>query len=257
MLDETLISAVSWISAKGLKRLAVDQENVSRILTIMSHPLRREILLSLSEKGEHSFTDLMNSLNVHTGKLSFHIRALAGFIEQTPNGKYTLTKSGENAIRLIKDLETWAVEVDLARRTSALPLASQKKRIYAFLIDFAVVLSIFMVTAIMTGLLSSITGGGGFRPDINFIIFVVIFWVYSTLLEGFAGQSLGKRMMGLVVVRVDGKRVFYDHAAVRNFGKIFLILPFDLLTGYRLKDKRFIRYFDKFAGTTVIDLRLP
>jgi hypothetical protein len=60
--------------------------------------------------------------------------------------------------------------------------------------------------------------------------------------------------MKLLVVRVDGKRMYYDHAAVRNFGKIFVILPFDLLAGRRLKDKRFIRYFDKFAGTVVIDL---
>jgi uncharacterized RDD family membrane protein YckC len=80
-------------------------------------------------------------------------------------------------------------------------------------------------------------------------------WIYFTLLEGFAGQSLGKRIIGLAVVRVDGKKLFYDHAAVRNFGKVFL-LPFDLLIGLRLKDERFIRYFDKFAGTTVIDLKL-
>jgi uncharacterized RDD family membrane protein YckC len=80
-------------------------------------------------------------------------------------------------------------------------------------------------------------------------------WGYSTLLEGFAGQTSGKRVVGLKVVRIDGKRLFYDHAAVRNFGKAFL-LPFDLLIGLRLEDKRFVRYFDKFTGTTVIDLRL-
>jgi hypothetical protein len=44
----------------------------------------------------------------------------------------------------------------------------------------------------------------------------------------------------------------YDHAGVRNFGKAFL-LPFDLLVG--LRHEGFMRYFDKFAGTTVIDLR--
>jgi hypothetical protein len=59
-----------------------------------------------------------------------------------------------------------------------------------------------------------------------------------------------------MVIRVDGKRLFYDAAAVRNFGKGFLfLLPFDLIAGHRLKDSRFIRYFDKFAGTTVKDLR--
>lgn len=234
--------------------MAVDQESISRILSVLSHPLRREILLSLSEKGEHSFTDLMNSLNIDTGKLSFHIRNLAGFIEQTPTGKYRLTRTGENAMRLVKDLEAWAVEADLARGSSLLPLATFSKRAYAFLIDSAVVLSVFVATAIMTGLFSSITSGG-FHLDVNAFLFVLVFWVYSTLMEGFAGQTLGKRIIGLSVVRIDGKRLLYDYAGVRNIGKIFLFLPFDLLFGYRLKDRRFVRYFDKFAGTTVIDIR--
>jgi uncharacterized RDD family membrane protein YckC/DNA-binding transcriptional ArsR family regulator len=249
------VNSVGGIVSKGLVALAVDQESVSRILSVLSHPLRREILASLSEKGELSFTDLMNSLNVDTGKLSFHIRNLSGFIEQTPANKYILTRIGENAIRLIRDVETWAVEADLARRTSVLPVATLRKRVYAFLIDSAVVLSVFVVTGIMTGVFSSITGGGGFRLDVNVILFVIVFWVYSTLLEGFGGQSLGKRVIGLSVVRIDGKKLFYDDVGVRNIGKIFLFLPFDLLFGYRLKDKRFIRYFDKFAGTTVIDIR--
>jgi predicted transcriptional regulator len=49
--------------------MAVDQENVSKVLAVLSHRLRREILFILCEKGESSFTDLMNALNVDTGKL--------------------------------------------------------------------------------------------------------------------------------------------------------------------------------------------
>lgn len=87
--------------------MAVDQSNVSKILSALSHPLRREILEYLSEKQEGSFTDLMNALNIDTGKLSFHIRNLGVFLEQTPSGKYKLSKTGENAMILIKDLEAW------------------------------------------------------------------------------------------------------------------------------------------------------
>jgi uncharacterized RDD family membrane protein YckC/DNA-binding HxlR family transcriptional regulator len=233
--------------------MTVDQDNVSRVLTVLSNPLRREILLNLSDRGELSFTDLMNSLNIDTGKLSFHLRNLAGFLEQSPAGKYRLAKVGENAIRLLRDLDNWAVEAEVVRKTSDLPLARLKKRTYAFLIDFAVTSAIFMATAIATNLFSSLTAGGTFRLDVNVILFLVLFWGYFTLLEGFAGQSLGKRIIGLRVVRVDGKKLSYDQAAVRNFGKAFL-LPFDLLFGLRLKDKRFARYFDKFAGTMVLDL---
>ena len=231
--------------------MAVNHDNVSRILSALSQPLRREILSHLDEKGECSFTDLMKALNVETGKLSFHIKNLESFLEKTQAGKYKLNKVGENAIRLIRDLEAWAVEIDISRKTSILPPANFEKRAFAFLIDFLIAFAVFMA---FPNTLSLLTSLGTFRLDINVIFFLVLLWIYFTLLEGFAGQSLGKRIIGLVVIRVDGKRLFYDHAAVRNFGKVFL-LPFDLLIGTRLNDKRFIRYFDKFAGTTVIDLR--
>ena len=46
----------------------------------------------------------------------------------------------------------------------------------------------------------------------------------------------------------------YDHAVVRNFSKVYSLLPFDLFEGFQMKNIIFIRYFDKVAGTTVIDL---
>ena len=79
-------------------------------------------------------------------------------------------------------------------------------------------------------------------------------WLYSTLLEGFEGQTLGKALLGLKVITTTSKKLFYDYAAVRNFGKSFL-LPIDLLVGFRINDERYIRYFDKFSATTVISLR--
>ena len=42
--------------------------------------------------------------------------------------------------------------------------------------------------------------------------------------EGFNGQSIGKRVFGVKVVRTDGRKMSYDHAAVRNFGKLLPIL---------------------------------
>jgi uncharacterized RDD family membrane protein YckC len=231
--------------------MAVDQENVSKVLSVLSHRIRREILLILNEKGESSFTDLMNTLNIDTGKLSFHIRTLSPFLQQTESGKYRLSRAGEDAVRVIYDVESWAEAADVTRKATQLVLASFRKRTYAFLIDFGM---IFLVTSlILIELVLSFLGGD------TVIILTLLFaslgflWVYSTLLEGFSGQSIGKRVIGLKVVKINGKKMDYEHAAVRNFGKI--LLPFDLLFGYPLNDPRFIRYFDKFAGTTVIDLR--
>src|SRR5512138_2283597 len=124
--------------------MAVNQENVSKVLSVLSHPLRRDILLDLSNNGEQSFTDLLNLLKVDTGKLSFHLRSLAPFIEQTPTGKYKLSRAGEDAVRVIRDVEGWAEVADVQRKATQLPVASLKKRVIAFVIDFALMLSITM-----------------------------------------------------------------------------------------------------------------
>jgi uncharacterized RDD family membrane protein YckC len=205
----------------------------------------------LSDKGECTFTDFLNQMQVDTGKLSFHLRALSAFMEQTSTGKYKLNRAGESAVRVINDVESWAEVADVQRKAAQLPLASFRRRTYAFLVDLALIALItviFAVPELFTVL------WGSFVLDLTTLPFIALalLWGYSTLLEGFNGQTLGKRIIGLKVVRTDGKKMSYDHAAVRNFGKAFL-LPFDLLVG--LKHERFLRYFDKFAGTTVIDLR--
>ncbi len=224
-----------------------EQEKVSKILTTLSHSLRREILLHLNEKEESSFTDLMNALKIDTGKLSFHLRML----ERTADGKYKLRNVGRNAVVLIRDVEAWAVEAKHEEKKSILPLASFKKRAIAFLIDLGIAFGFILG---IPNILYPVTRSVIMNVDI--LLFLFLFWVYLTLLEGFSGQTLGKHFIGIKTVRIDGKKLFYDHAAVRNFGKVFL-LPFDLVIGYEMKEGGFVRYFDKFAGTTVVDLRSP
>ena len=235
--------------------MAVDEKSVSKVLSVLAHPLRREVLLTLSDKGECSFTDLLNVAKVDTGKLSFHLRALSSFVEQTSTGKYILSNAGENAVRVIMDVESWAEVADVSRKTSYLPLASFQRRFFAYLVDLAIILLITMVIMFPQSL--HILTTNLLSPELSAVLFITIglFWVYSTLLEGFNGQTLGKRLLGLKAIKTDGKNLSYDHAAIRNFGKSFL-LPFDIAIGLQLKNPEFIRYFDKFAGTTVINLRI-
>lgn len=229
--------------------MAVDEEKVSKILSVLSHPLRRQILLYLSQNQEGTFTDLATTFKADTGKLSFHLRSLEAFMEQTPTGKYKLSRVGQNAIVLIKDLEAWSAEAQLEKKPFIRPLASWKKRVAAFLVDFALALVLFLAVPNITYPFTMQFP----LLNLNIIVFLMLFWVYLTLLEGFGGQTIGKLLTRTKVVRISGENVFYDDAAVRNFGKVFL-LPFDLAFGLRLKDKRFIRFFDKFSGTTVIDM---
>ena len=233
--------------------MPIEQKNVSKLFTLLSHHFRREILLILNEKDEQTFTDLMTILEVDTGTLSFHLRNLKIFLEQTPTGKYKLNKLGQNAIRLIKDSEALSLETEFTKAPSSFPIASKKKRTAAFLMDLGVAFTITTATTLAASFIQLLSGN--FSLDLNLILFLTFLWLYSTLLEGFAGQTLGKAIFGLKVVNVLGKKLSYDSAAVRNFGKCFL-LPIDLLAGLKTHDKRYIRYFDKFSGTTVINIRL-
>ena len=233
--------------------MAIEEKNVSKIFLILSHNLRRDILILLNEKGELSFTDLMNELKVDTGTLSFHIRNLKQFLEQTKSSKYKLNKLGQSALRLIKDVEAINIEADFIEKQSSLRIASKKKRTAAFLIDAAVAFTITIATTLIANV--DIIFSGNFNLDLNIILFIAFLWIYSSLLEGFSGQTLGKALFNLKVVTITGKKLSYDGAVVRNFGKAFF-LPFDLIIGLRLKDKRFIKYFDKISGTTVLNISI-
>ncbi|MGD2066581.1 MAG: helix-turn-helix domain-containing protein, partial [Candidatus Bathyarchaeota archaeon] len=98
--------------------MAVDEKNVSKLFSVLSNKLRRDILSLLYEKKELSFSDLMNALDIDTGKMSFHLRNLKMFLEQTPSGKYRLNSFGQNALRLIRDTEALSIEVDFQKRKS-------------------------------------------------------------------------------------------------------------------------------------------
>jgi uncharacterized RDD family membrane protein YckC len=231
------------------------QKNVSQIFAILTHPLRRQILINLSD-NELSLTDLLNILEVDTGKLSFHLRSLKTFIEQTPAYKYRLNGKGESAVRIIHDIEFWAEGAYSPSVETQLSLASISKRICAYLVSFSIIsaitLSVIVIPQIFSSFSATILAG-----TISTYLFVTVglLWLYSTLLEGFNGQTIGKRIMGLKVVRTDRKKLSYDQAALRNFGKILPLLPFDLIIEWRIPNNTFKRYFDKYAGTTVIDLR--
>lgn len=232
--------------------MAEDQENVSRVLSVLAHPIRQQILRIICDKGETSFTDLMNALDIDTGKLSFHMRSLKPFLDPTKSGKYKLNRAGEDAIRIIRDVASWAGLTDLKRKTAVIVPARLKNRFFAFLIDFYLMFTIAVL--LLLEIVISQVQANTIGVILNiFFVSLGIFWIYSTLFEGFKGQTLGKRALGLIVIRTDGMKVDYGHSAVRNFGK--LILPIDLLLGYMLKDPKYVRYFDKFAGTTVIELR--
>ncbi|MCR6692110.1 MAG: hypothetical protein MRT15_06950, partial [archaeon YNP-LCB-003-016] len=69
----------------------------------LKHPIRRKIILTLFERGNLSYVDLMNLIEVSsTGKLNYHLKILGDLIGKDQNGRYTLTEKGLMIAQLLQ-----------------------------------------------------------------------------------------------------------------------------------------------------------
>jgi DNA-binding transcriptional ArsR family regulator len=86
--------------------LATETNEYDAIFKALKHPVRRQILLFLEQKGEASFTDIQNSISINdTGLMSYHLGELAPLVEQTARGKYRLSEIGQTSIALFRKVE--------------------------------------------------------------------------------------------------------------------------------------------------------
>jgi len=77
-----------------------------RIFAALKHPIRRQILLLLEEKGEASFTEIQRIIGVDdTGLLSYHLKELMPLVEQSLRGKYNLSEIGQASMALFRKVE--------------------------------------------------------------------------------------------------------------------------------------------------------
>ncbi|MCB0607161.1 MAG: RDD family protein [Lewinellaceae bacterium] len=136
-------------------------------------------------------------------------------------------------------------------------LASAWERVVGFIIDFIVVLAIYVILML---LLATITSGNFFESDMFIgvllgIVPVALFMLYQFLSEAIAdGQSWGKRAVGIRVVRLDGKEpgltdfllraVLYLVDAFVTFGILGLL--------FIVSSDKSQRLGDLTANTTVI-----
>ncbi|MBX3071683.1 MAG: RDD family protein [Thermomicrobiales bacterium] len=126
-------------------------------------------------------------------------------------------------------------------------LASTSKRVIAYIIDaivvgVAVVVAVFILEAI--GLPDWIQGIAGF----------VLFYGYFSYMEGTTGQTIGKRAMGIRVIRTNGSPMSFDAALIRNLLRIVDSIFFGLVGLILIMvTQRKQRLGDMGASTIVVD----
>jgi uncharacterized RDD family membrane protein YckC len=90
-------------------------------------------------------------------------------------------------------------------------------------------------------------------------IYGIILVLYSAILEvTWNGMTLGKKLLGLQVQTTSGGKVAFDKAFIRNITKIYwLFLFLDWLLGVFTPGNKSQRYFDRIAGTVVVQAKQP
>jgi uncharacterized RDD family membrane protein YckC len=143
-----------------------------------------------------------------------------------------------------------AVVLDLDR-------ASVASRATAWVIDLAVIAAVFGVVALFGALIAAVVHA----PDWAYIVLLVfavsvLLFGYACLLESvWRGRTVGKKVMGLRVVTVDGAPIRFRHAALRAMlGLVDFWLPPGGATAIlvSLGSEHDQRLGDLVAGTVVL-----
>lgn len=219
----------------------------------LSHPTRSKIIEALYENVELSYTELLNILGVDTGKLNFHLKNMARLFENTEEGTYILTGEGKIAYNIIKETKKFDSEEGIQE-----PQASVIKRVMASVIDILIFLGTPTLVTISIGVIFDIP----FNPQnfnvLNFVSYMhallSLSLVALVLMEMHNGQTIGKYIVSIRVIKTNGRKLNLLESAIRNIAKIFF-LPLDILAGILLYKKfGYWRFADYYVKAKVVEV---
>ena len=139
------------------------------------------------------------------------------------------------------------------------------ERVFAFIIDtilVGVVALLLLFSGLIFGSFFSTMRRGVGAPNLTIMIFVGIIIAgftlfYAFLLEGYWGQTIGKKVVGIVVVKEDGSKCTYEASIIRNLLRIVDSFPQLYVIGFisiAMSDKS-QRVGDRLANTVVVETK--
>lgn len=141
-----------------------------------------------------------------------------------------------------------------------LPVAGIGSRAMAYLVDVALLFAVavtlyFGFTLIVRDPIDVLLGASSTLRIAGAIAVFLVIWFYWTVSEvAMNGQTLGKRMLRIRVVRSDGSPITALDSALRNLLRVVDFLPLCYPVGVisMLIDKRHRRLGDFVAGTLLV-----
>lgn len=142
----------------------------------------------------------------------------------------------------------------------SLPIAGIGTRAMAYLVDLAILFAALMVVFFVTSLvipdmLKAVEVLSGVERAVGGLLIFAALWGYWTTMEiVWRGQTIGKRLLRIRVVKADGSPVGIFESAVRNLLRIVDFFPVCYPAGLitMLIDTRHRRLGDLLAGTMLV-----
>ena len=140
--------------------------------------------------------------------------------------------------------------------SSKIIIAKWTDRFLAWLIDFIIV-SIISTSIIFTSFGAidyELEEDVFWAESTQYIPTSILFFVYWTILEYKTGQTIGKKILNLKVVNIDGEKPDLKGTMISSFGKSFL-LPIDVILGWFLTNAKRQRVFNKLGDTLIVKIK--
>ena len=84
----------------------VEEEEYNSVFSALSHPLRRNILSFIVDRGPQGYSELLTQFSLETGTLNYHLERMTAFLSQDDDGKYKATNVGYAANKLLAVAKT-------------------------------------------------------------------------------------------------------------------------------------------------------
>lgn len=137
----------------------------------------------------------------------------------------------------------------------AIILARWSDRFIAWLID-AVILTILASALLigMSGVQDFSVDDNGTADITSYAVSGAVFFAYFIAMEYRSGQTIGKKILNIRLVGMDGGRPSLAGVAISSLGKAF-ILPLDVVIGWIATNDRRQRICNKLGDTIVVKIK--
>lgn len=140
--------------------------------------------------------------------------------------------------------------------STELVIAKWSDRFIAWLIDFLIISSVStIIFALIYGTYSlEWSEAMIFSEATSYLPTSIVFFGYWVILEYKTGKSIGKKIVHLKIVDLEGKPPSFTGVVISSFGKSFL-LPIDMILGLIFTNQKRQRIFNKISDTIIIKIK--